>query len=98
MSKAQNNSDLLPYREVAATVGVTQQQVRGVIESLFLKAAREVEIEGRFELLGVGVFLVRTRKARTIRNPITKALMRLPSTRTVGFRPAKRGVFAGGGR
>ncbi len=82
-------------REVAAAVGVTQRQARGVVESLFLKAAREVEIEGRFEIHGVGVFLVRTRKARTIRNPVTKALMQLPATRTVGFRPTKRGVFGG---
>lgn len=36
-----------------------------------------------------GTFLARTRKARRIRNPATKQLMRLPAVVSVGLRASK---------
>lgn len=38
---------------------------------------------------GVGTFSRATRKARRIRNPVTKALQELPAMTTVKFRAAK---------
>lgn len=76
-----------------AARGLTQKQVREVLATVFRDVADGVKYEGRYCLPGVGTFIATTRKARTIRNPVTKELMQLPMTRGVLFRPSKRGVF-----
>lgn len=76
----------------ARVTAITHRKARAVLQAIFLRAAHELEVSGRFAIPGVGVFTVRTRKARTIRNPVTKELMRLPETKTVHFRPSKRWV------
>lgn len=45
---------------------------------------------GRYHLPGFGIFTLRARPARRIRNPVTKQLMTLPETWEVRFHAAKR--------
>lgn len=60
----------------------------------FVRVALELEAAGRFTLPGVGTWYATKRKARTLRNPVTRELMQVPETRGVRFKAAKRGVFA----
>jgi len=46
--------------------------------------------DGRYHLPGFGIFTLRLRPARRIRNPVTKELMWLNSTPEVRFHAAKR--------
>lgn len=85
-------------RHIATKRGLTQKQARAVLADFFAVAADGVKYDGRFSVPGVGVFRATQRKGRNVRNPITKELMVLPLTKSVRFRPAKRGVFARGAR
>lgn len=51
---------------------------------------RELRESGRYHLPGFGVWTLKTRPRRRIRNPATKELMWLPASREVRFHAAKR--------
>jgi DNA-binding protein HU-beta len=51
-----------------------------------VKASRE---EGKVALSGFGTFEVRTRKARTGINPLTKQPIQIQASKTLGFKAAK---------
>lgn len=57
-----------------------------MLRSTFNVIAEKVMHGGRVAIPGFGVFTLRKRKARTIRNPQTNQLMELPATQTIGFR------------
>jgi len=57
-----------------------------VVLQCLMRAIRE---EGRVAINGFGTFEVRRRQARQSVNPLTKAPMQIPASRTVGFKPAK---------
>lgn len=52
-------------------------------------ALEELARGGRVRVHGFGTFCLTTRKARRIRNPLTKELMQLQETTTVKFIAAK---------
>lgn len=79
-------------RESSFRIG--SRAARVVVDGFFGVVSRQLSLYGRFSMPGVGVFRTTTRKARTVRNPVTKELMTLPETRGVRFKAAKRGVFA----
>jgi DNA-binding protein HU-beta len=78
----------------ATACGLTKKQARRHVEDFLARIACEVLSDDRFHFPGFGTFTATTRTARNVRNPVTKQLMRLPETRSVRFRPSKRGVFA----
>jgi len=80
-------------KAIALDHDITQSEARAIVQSFFRRAGVVVQRTGRFLVPGAGVFLARTRKARRIANPITHDLMKLPASRTVGFRPTKESVF-----
>ncbi|MHC4390170.1 MAG: HU family DNA-binding protein [Planctomycetota bacterium] len=43
----------------------------------------------KVQLVGFGTFEVKSRKARTGRNPQTGEKLKIPASKTVGFRPGK---------
>ena len=45
---------------------------------------------GRYHLQGFGIWTLRVRPSRRIRNPATKALMQLPASLEIRFRACKR--------
>lgn len=74
--------------------GLGPKTARTHLVDFFSRVASEVEATGRCRVPWLGTFTATTRKARVVRNPVTRELMDLPQTRSVRFRPAKRGVFA----
>lgn len=74
---------------VAHVTWATQVDTRVVLDVTFSRIALALERGQSFRWPGFGTFSVRRRKARLILNPVTKQPMRLPSSKTVGFRAAK---------
>lgn len=64
-------------------------QTPRLMNVLFSRIVDEVRRTGRVHFPGFGVFMLRSRKARRIRNPVTKELQKLKKTWTIGFRAAR---------
>jgi DNA-binding protein HU-beta len=73
---------------VAAEVRQPKWLVAVTIESTFKHITRAIQEEERFCMPRFGTFSVRQRRARNGYNPRTSTKMKIPATRTVGFRPA----------
>lgn len=67
----------------------TRKDVGALLESAFETIWRSVAASDRFAWPGFGIFYLKSRKARRIRNPVTGGLMRLPRSKGIGFRAAK---------
>lgn len=67
---------------------VAKSAVREVIDGTFEEIAKAIKKEKRFQMPGFGTFTVKTRKARTGRNPKTGETMKIKASKTIGFRPA----------
>lgn len=68
--------------------GLSKRLVNKILDATFQTIARTVRKEKRFVYPGVGTFMVRTRKARTGRNPQTGETIHIKASKTVGFKPA----------
>ena len=63
------------------------QEFSRVLRTIVLEGLRET---GSFHLHGFGIWTLRVRPARRIRNPATKQLMVIPASPEVRFRASKR--------
>lgn len=68
---------------------LTKKAATELIDTVFSHISTAVKNDSRFSYPGFGTWMMRTRKARQIRNPQTNELMKLKATKTIGFRPAK---------
>jgi DNA-binding protein HU-beta len=73
---------------VAAVMRQPKKLVAETIEATFEQITRAIYEDERFCMPGFGTFSVRRRKARNGFNPRTNKKMRIPASRTVGFRAA----------
>ncbi len=62
-----------------------ERSVNAVLDAI----KRGVKKDKRVQLAGFGTFSVRTRKARTGRNPRTGAQIKIKASKTVGFKAGK---------
>lgn len=76
--------------KVAQACDLSKKDARAAVEATFAFVGASVaDGAERFAMPGFGVFTVRYRKARVVRNPQhPKQLIQLPRTATIGFRPA----------
>ena len=80
---------------VAKAAKLNKRAAGDAVDATFESLARAIKREKRFQVPGFGTFNVRSRKARTGRNPQTGAAINIKASRTVGFKPApvlKRGL------
>jgi DNA-binding protein HU-beta len=82
-----NKKDII--REVAKKVGVTQEEVRVILEALLDTISDTLSSDDRIELRGFGVFCTKKRKARMARIPKTGKFISLPERRVPVFKPSK---------
>jgi DNA-binding protein HU-beta len=75
--------------QVAEETGLTKAAAKGVIEATLGHITKVIKKEGRFALVGLGVFEVVKRKKRKGRNPRTNEPMTIKAYKTVKFRAAK---------
>src|SRR5690349_16539880 len=67
-------------RGLSEAMGITHKDTEEIITAAFNEIAKAVHQGARFHWPGFGVWTVRTRKARRIRNPSTGEMMRLKKT------------------
>lgn len=77
---------------ITTTAKRTRQQknlVRDVVQFFLAEVRRQAWTKGHVVVPGFVAATVRKHKARNIRNPITKKIMRLPSGKAVKLRASK---------
>ena len=67
---------------------VTKRAVEEILDQSFEEIRKTVRKEKRFSYPGFGTFTVRLRKARMGVNPQTGQPIKIPASKTVGFKPA----------
>lgn len=69
---------------------VTKKTATTITELVFAAVQHSIKTSEKFSFPGFGTFQLRSRKARTGRDPRTGEAIKIKASRTVGFRPAKR--------
>jgi DNA-binding protein HU-beta len=67
---------------------LSRRAVSELIESVFTEIEKSIRKQGRFVVPGFGTFSLKRRKGRIGRNPRTGAELKIPPSKTVGFKPA----------
>ncbi|OIP32919.1 MAG: hypothetical protein AUK47_19950 [Deltaproteobacteria bacterium CG2_30_63_29] len=70
--------------------GLTKKQTADLVDSVFAALSDAVRSGNRFTYPGFGTFTVKDRAARDGRNPRTGDAIKIPSSRTVSFKPAPK--------
>ncbi|WAM29945.1 integration host factor subunit beta [Myxococcus sp. NMCA1] len=68
---------------------VPRREVEAIVHAVFDEMSQALIAGRRIELRGFGVFCVRTRRARTGRNPKTGQRVSVPARRTLSFAAGK---------
>ena len=70
-------------------VGGTKVQAEEIVESILEAITSTLKKGDEVSIAGLGIFSVKTRAARTARNPKTGEPVKVPATRVPKFRAAK---------
>jgi DNA-binding protein HU-beta len=76
-------------RDLAETTGVSQKDIKKVMEVLPLLLAKELLEEGRVGVPGICSVTIRERKERNGVNPQTGAPIKIAARKVAAFKPAK---------
>ena len=68
---------------------LTKRAAAELCDAVFETIAGAVRKNKRFSYPGFGTWVIRTRKARTGRNPRTGETLKIKASKTVGFKPAR---------
>lgn len=82
-------------RRYSGMLGLSRAQMSNLLDRVFDEIAKKIRKDRRFSYPGFGTFTIRVRKARMGVNPQTKRPLKIPASKTVGFKPApllKRGL------
>jgi DNA-binding protein HU-beta len=78
----------LLVNEVSQHVGLSKEEADEAVAAIVSTIVGEIRAGNRVSIFGFGTFEPRTRAARTARNPVTRALVDVPATKSVAFKPA----------
>lgn len=67
---------------------LSKAAINEISDAIFECLAKGIKKDKRFTYPGFGTYTVRTRKARKGRNPQTGAVINIPASKTIGFRPS----------
>lgn len=71
-------------------VELSKKAAGDLIDAVFAEIKKALEKDKRFAYPDFGTFTVKTRKARTGRNPKTGEQIQIKASKTVGFKPAPK--------
>ena len=74
---------------VAAKAGLTKKDAEKVIAATFETITESLKKGDKVQVFGFGNFEVKTREARTGRNPRTKETIEIPATKLPAFKASK---------
>ena len=75
---------------IRSLTGCTHKEAKERVDAVLTGITTCITTSDRFELRGVGVFSVKTMKARKCRNPLTGAAMEKAAFQKVSFKPASK--------
>ena len=76
-------------KEISDRTGLTQVEAKRVLQATFDSIIDLLDEHKRIEIRNFGVFAVKTRAARTARNPRTGEQVPVPERRVVTFKPGR---------
>ncbi len=76
-------------KAIAERAQLTQKEVATVVDGFFSIATEVLQKGGEVSVAGFGKFVVKQRAARESINPRTKAVVKVPASKAVAFKPAK---------
>ena len=74
---------------VAAKAGLTKKDAEKVVNATIDSITESLVKGDKVQVSGFGIFEVRTREARTGRNPRTKETIEIPATKLPAFKASK---------
>ena len=74
---------------IADRTGLTREKASEVITAFTDQVSAAASRGEDVTLIGFGTFNIRKREARNGRNPQTGATIKIPASKTVGFKPGK---------
>jgi len=74
---------------VAAKTGLSKKDSERAVNATFQAVEETIETGEKVQLVGFGVFDVKTREARVGRNPKTKQEIKIPASRVPVFKAGK---------
>jgi DNA-binding protein HU-beta len=75
--------------KIAEKAGLTKANAERALNAFLDEVEKTLVADGKLTLTGFGTFSVEKRQARTGRNPRTGAVIKIPATKVVKFRPGK---------
>ncbi len=75
--------------EVSRAVGMTRQDSKIIVDSIFDSIAKALHASEKIEIRGFGSFRTRQRQPRIGRNPKTGARVEVPAKTVAYFKPSK---------
>jgi nucleoid DNA-binding protein len=76
-------------RDLAAETGTSQATAQQIVDGVFSRISERSAAGDKVAIAGFGKFEVKTRAARTGRNPATGASIEIPEKRVMKFTPTK---------
>ncbi len=75
---------------LSGKLDVSKARAKKIIDTFFSEVKHGLKNEGRVELRGFGIFLVKNKKTGIARNPRTNEVVQIKSGKTVKFRSGKK--------
>ena len=73
---------------VSSKTGLDKKHSEAAVEAVTEAIVAEIKAGNRVSVFGFGSFEPRARAARTARNPQTQAVVKVPASKSVAFKPA----------
>lgn len=84
-----NKTDVIAAVQRALGPEATKRAADEAVTAVLGVIVKGIKKDKRVQLVGFGTFEVKTRAARMGRNPKTKEPIKIPKSKSVGFRPAE---------
>jgi DNA-binding protein HU-beta len=74
---------------VARKLSLSRVDAQKTVETVFAEITEGLATDGKVQIQGFGTFQAKMRKERMGINPQTKEPMKIPASKTVGFKPGQ---------
>lgn len=83
-----NKSELIDSIQSALGAEATKRSAEEALDAVLSSIVKGIKSGNKVQIVGFGAFEVKTRAARTGRNPKTGESMQIPASKSLGFKPS----------
>jgi DNA-binding protein HU-beta len=83
-----NKSELIESIQSALGAEATKRSSEEALDAVLSSIVKGIKSSGKVQIVGFGSFEVKSRAARTGRNPKTGESMQIPASKSLGFKAA----------